>query len=93
MVRGIANARAGGHDHPVPERERGSRGSEAGHVADPGRHHRLRLPDNSHRIRSARDTRLLPHATLHRQSLGRDVFAFALAVQNLLWGVGQPFAA
>jgi MFS family permease len=23
---------------------------------------------------------------------GRDVFAFALAVQNLLWGVGQPFA-
>jgi len=23
---------------------------------------------------------------------GRDLFAFALAVQNLLWGVGQPFA-
>jgi len=23
---------------------------------------------------------------------GRDAFAFALAVQNLLWGVGQPFA-
>jgi MFS family permease len=23
---------------------------------------------------------------------GRDVFALALAVQNLLWGVGQPFA-
>ncbi len=23
---------------------------------------------------------------------GRDVFSFALAVQNLLWGVGQPFA-
>jgi MFS family permease len=22
---------------------------------------------------------------------GRDVFAFALAIQNLLWGVGQPF--
>src|SRR6202043_1696878 len=22
----------------------------------------------------------------------RDVFSFALAVQNLLWGVGQPFA-
>ncbi|MCA1952889.1 MAG: MFS transporter [Hyphomicrobiales bacterium] len=22
---------------------------------------------------------------------GRDVFAFAIAVQNLLWGVGQPF--
>ena len=23
---------------------------------------------------------------------GRDVFALALAVQNLLWGLGQPFA-
>src|SRR5437868_2568445 len=23
---------------------------------------------------------------------GRDVFAFALAVQNILWGLGQPFA-
>ncbi|MFN3656498.1 MAG: MFS transporter [Pseudolabrys sp.] len=23
---------------------------------------------------------------------GRDVFAFALAIQNLLWGLGQPFA-
>ncbi len=23
---------------------------------------------------------------------GRDVFAFALAIQNLLWGVGQPIA-
>ena len=23
---------------------------------------------------------------------GRDVFALALALQNLLWGVGQPFA-
>src|ERR1700722_17560109 len=23
---------------------------------------------------------------------GRDVFGLALAVQNLLWGVGQPFA-
>ncbi|MGH6788811.1 MAG: MFS transporter, partial [Pseudolabrys sp.] len=23
---------------------------------------------------------------------GRDVFALAIAVQNLLWGVGQPFA-
>ena len=22
---------------------------------------------------------------------GRDVFAFALAIQNLLWGMGQPF--
>jgi MFS family permease len=23
---------------------------------------------------------------------GREIFAFALAIQNLLWGVGQPFA-
>jgi MFS family permease len=23
---------------------------------------------------------------------GRDVFAFAFAIQNLLWGIGQPFA-
>src|ERR1700731_5028868 len=23
---------------------------------------------------------------------GRDVFAFALALQNLLWGIGQPVA-
>jgi len=23
---------------------------------------------------------------------GREVFAFALAIQNLLWGIGQPFA-
>ena len=23
---------------------------------------------------------------------GRDVFAFAFAMQNLLWGIGQPFA-
>ncbi len=23
---------------------------------------------------------------------GREVFAMALAIQNLLWGVGQPFA-
>src|SRR5215510_3926477 len=23
---------------------------------------------------------------------GRDVFAFSLALQNLLWGIGQPFA-
>jgi MFS family permease len=23
---------------------------------------------------------------------GREVFSFAIAIQNLLWGVGQPFA-
>ena len=23
---------------------------------------------------------------------GRDVFSFAIALQNLLWGAGQPFA-
>ncbi len=25
-------------------------------------------------------------------SWGRDVFALAFAIQNLLWGLGQPFA-
>ena len=33
---------------------------------------------------------LTPMSQLH--NWGRDVFALALAVQNLLWGVGQPFA-
>jgi MFS family permease len=28
----------------------------------------------------------------HEFSWGRDVFALAFAVQNLLWGIGQPFA-
>src|ERR1700731_1533934 len=28
----------------------------------------------------------------HDFGWGRDVFALALAVQNLLWGIGQPFA-
>jgi MFS family permease len=23
---------------------------------------------------------------------GRDLFAFAIAIQNLLWGIGQPFS-
>ena len=31
---------------------------------------------------------LTPMSTAHHW--GRDVFAFALALQNLLWGVGQP---
>src|SRR3569832_1264834 len=28
----------------------------------------------------------------HEFSWGRDVFGLAIAVQNLLWGLGQPFA-
>ncbi|MBS0248332.1 MAG: MFS transporter [Proteobacteria bacterium] len=40
--------------------------------------------------RSALGFFLTPMSQLHHW--GRDVFAFALAVQNLLWGVGQPFA-
>src|SRR5580700_6756914 len=31
---------------------------------------------------------LTPMSTSHHW--GRDVFAFALALQNLLWGIGQP---
>lgn len=33
---------------------------------------------------------LTPMSSAHHW--GRDVFAFALAIQNLLWGAGQPFA-
>ena len=40
--------------------------------------------------RSALGFFLTPMSQLH--NWGRDVFALALAVQNLLWGVGQPFA-
>ncbi|RDV02306.1 MFS transporter [Undibacter mobilis] len=40
--------------------------------------------------RSALGFFLTPMSQLH--NWGRDVFAFALAVQNLLWGIGQPFA-
>jgi MFS family permease len=32
----------------------------------------------------------IPMTTAH--GWGRDVFSFAIALQNLLWGVGQPFA-
>jgi MFS family permease len=32
----------------------------------------------------------IPMTTTH--GWGRDVFSFAIALQNLLWGVGQPFA-
>src|SRR6185295_16167524 len=33
---------------------------------------------------------LTPMSNAH--GWGRDVFALAFAIQNLLWGVGQPFA-
>src|SRR5271167_3457120 len=33
---------------------------------------------------------LTPMSSAHHW--GRDVFAFALALQNLLWGIGQPLA-
>jgi MFS family permease len=29
---------------------------------------------------------------LSAQNWGRDIFSFALAIQNLLWGIGQPLA-
>ena len=38
---------------------------------------------------SARPFLMLASVDLH---WGRDVFSLALALQNLLWGVGQPFA-
>jgi len=40
--------------------------------------------------RSAFGQFLTPLSLTH--GWGRDVFAFAIAIQNLLWGVGQPFA-
>ena len=40
--------------------------------------------------RSAVGQFLTPLSQAH--GWGRDVFALALAIQNLLWGVGQPFA-
>lgn len=40
--------------------------------------------------RSALGFFLTPLSQAHHW--GRDVFAFALAVQNVLWGIGQPFA-
>jgi MFS family permease len=40
--------------------------------------------------RSALGFFLTPMSAAHHW--GRDVFAFALALQNLLWGVGQPLA-
>ncbi|HVX98957.1 MAG TPA: MFS transporter [Pseudorhodoplanes sp.] len=40
--------------------------------------------------RSALGLFLTPLST--ENGWGRDVFALALAIQNLLWGVGQPFA-
>jgi MFS family permease len=40
--------------------------------------------------RSALGFFLTPLSQAH--GWGRDVFAFALAIQNLLWGIGQPFA-
>ena len=40
--------------------------------------------------RSALGFFLTPMSNAHHW--GRDVFAFALALQNLLWGVGQPIA-
>ena len=38
--------------------------------------------------RSALDFFLPPMSSANHW--GRDVFAFALALQNLLWGIGQP---
>jgi MFS family permease len=40
--------------------------------------------------RSALGFFLTPMSQVH--NWGRDVFAFALAIQNLLWGIGQPLA-
>src|SRR5260221_13195302 len=40
--------------------------------------------------RSAFGFFLTPMSSSH--GWGRDIFALAFAIQNLLWGIGQPFA-
>ena len=53
----------------------------------------MRLPDLDLHLRPAFDLRLLSPADDDRNSAwGRDIFALAIAIQNLLNGIGQPFA-
>ena len=56
------------------------------HLAYAGRDHRLRLSGP----RSALGFFLTPLSSEH--GWGRDVFALAIALQNLVWGVSQPFS-
>ena len=81
------------HDHPVPERERGqprqrSRRTWRTPVVIIG--FGCLITAIAFGPRATLGFFLTPLSTANHW--GRDVFAFALAVQNLLWGVGQPFA-
>src|SRR5256885_11017970 len=42
-------------------------------------------------IRRPPRSTLFPYTTLFRSGWGREVFGFAVALQNLLWGITQPF--
>ena len=76
----------------MPPRSRYASSAEfatSGDVADAIRHRRFRLPDRGRLAYGPRSTLgffLTPLSTANHW--GRDVFAFALALQNLLWGVG-----
>jgi MFS family permease len=61
-------------------------------VAHACRRRGLWLPDRDDQFRSALVPWLFPDALSDAHNWGRDVFALAVAVQNLLWGIGQPFA-
>ena len=53
----------------------------------------VRLRHRADRLRPALGARLLPHADVAGERLGpRRVRASRFALQNLLWGIGQPFA-
>ena len=61
-------------------------------LADAGRDRGFGLPDRDAELRAALGARPVPDADVCRPALGSRVFSLALALQNLLWGVGQPFA-
>src|SRR3954464_13116884 len=50
------------------------------------------LPDRGRDLRDAREPRALHPAAVRPARGDRETFAFAIAIQNLLWGIGQPFA-
>ena len=50
------------------------------------------LSDRPHHLRAARLGGLFQIPMTAEFGWGRDVFGLAIALQNLLWGIGQPFA-
>ena len=60
-------------------------------LAHAARHSHLRLPDRNLGF-GARSGWAFSSRRCRRPRLGPRVFSFAIAMQNLLWGAGQPFA-